>query len=394
MTERSEANGALEGVRVLDFTAVMAGPYCTRLLADVGAEVLKVEAHDGDMIRPPGDFAGWRSAYFGQLNAGKKSLVLELKTAGGLEIARDLAAQSDIVVENFRPGVMRRLGLDYETLSAANPRLIYCSISGYGQTGPMAEKPAYAPIIHAASGFDYAHMGYQRDAERPARTGIFMADVLGGLNAFGAIQTALFQRERTGRGQMIDVSLVESMLSMMVYECSINSYHPEQPRHLYGPLRTSDGFVILAPVSQRNFESMATVIERPDLIENPRFRTLRDRSVNWEELMAIAEVWTVQHTSADCEARFTAAGVPGSPYQSVGEALQNEQLAHRDSLATLTDRGQTYRVPNPAFSFSHGRARAGGEVPGLGEQTDEILRRLLGYDEARIAELRAGGAVG
>src|SRR5579862_8145077 len=165
-TDSTSPKGALDGVRVLDFTAVMAGPYCTRLLADIGADVIKVEAPEGDMIRPPpGPFAGWRTAYFGQLNAGKRSLVLDLKKPEAVEVARALARCSDVVVENFRPGVMGHLGLDYETLSADDPRLIYCSISGYGQSGPSATKPAYAPIIHAASGFDLAHMGYQTDVE-------------------------------------------------------------------------------------------------------------------------------------------------------------------------------------------------------------------------------------
>jgi len=387
--------GALDGVRVLDFTAVMAGPYCTRLLADVGADVIKVEAPEGDMIRPPpGPFAGWRSAYFGQLNAGKRSLVLDLKIPAGLEVARELARRSDVVVENFRPGVMRRLGLDYATLEADNPRLIYCSISGYGQTGPSATKPAYAPIIHAASGFDLAHMGYQTNVDLPARTGIFMADVLGGLNGFGAIQTALLQREREGVGQRIDVSLMESMLSMMVYECSVASFSTENPRHTYSPLRASDGYVIIAPVSQKNFESLTKVIARADLMGDPRFSTIGARSRNWEAIMAIVEGWTETRSAEACERLFTEAGVPCSRYLSVAEALRDEQLAHRGSLAKVTDRGEDYLVPNPAFKFSDSRAQAGSLVAELGQHSSEILAEVLGMSSQQTAALRAIGALG
>jgi CoA:oxalate CoA-transferase len=387
--------GALDGVRILDFTAVMAGPYCTRLLADVGADVIKVEAPEGDMIRPPpGPFAGWRSAYFGQLNAGKRSMVLDLKKPEGLEVARALARRSDVVVENFRPDVMRRLGLDYECLAAENPRLVYCSISGYGQAGPAADKPAYAPIIHAASGFDLAHMGYQDNVERPARTGIFMADVLGGLNAFGAIQTALLERERTGRGQRIDVSLMEGMLSMMVYECSIASFSAENPRHTYSPCRASDGYVILAPVSQKNFESLTRVIERPELMTDPRFSTIRTRTANWNAVMKIVETWTQSRTAEVCERSFSEAGVPCSRYRSVDEALRDEQLAYRGSLGKISDRGQDYFVPNPAFKFSASRASVGPRVAELGADSEEVLTEVLGLSTEQIASLRREGALG
>jgi CoA:oxalate CoA-transferase len=387
--------GALEGVRVLDFTAVMAGPYCTRLLADIGADVIKVEAPDGDMIRPPpGPFAGWRSAYFGHLNAGKRSVVLDLKTPEGLEVARALARCSDVVVENFRPDVMRRLGVDYETLSAENPSLIYCSISGYGQSGPGADKPAYAPIIHAASGFDLAHLSYQDDGERPARTGIFMADVLGGLNAFGAIQTALFQRERTGAGQRIDVSLIDGMLSMMVYECSIASFSAEDPRHTYSPLRTADGYVIIAPVSQKNFEALTRVIEHPELTADPRFSTIRARTSNWSAIMEIVGAWTQSRLAEECERLFAEAGVPCSRYKTVGEALRDEQRVYRGSLGKIIDRGEEYLVPNPAFKFSASRANVSPLVAELGQHSEEVLTEVLAFTAEQIGALRVRGALG
>src|SRR5438445_2096401 len=206
--QKRPAARPLEGIRVLDFSMMMAGPFCTRLLADLGAEVIKIEAPSGDLIRGRPPVREGRSTYFAQLNAGKRSLVLDLKNPEAVAVARELATSCDVVMENFRPGVMKRFGLGFETLSADNRRLIYCAISGYGQTGPSADKASYAPIIHAASGYDLAHLRYQKDHDRPARTGIFMADVLAGVYAFGAIQTALFHRERSGAGQFIDVALM------------------------------------------------------------------------------------------------------------------------------------------------------------------------------------------
>src|SRR5689334_3102301 len=187
--------GALERVRVLDFTTTIAGPHCTRLMADLGADVIKIEAPEGDMMRSRPPLRNGASTNFGQLNAGKKSVVLDLKNAAAVSIARRLAADADILVENYRPGVMQRLGLDYAALASTNRRLIYCSISGYGQTGPAADIPAYAPVIHASSGFDVANMAYQPGRQRPDYCGVYVADVLAGTYALAAIGAALHQRQ-------------------------------------------------------------------------------------------------------------------------------------------------------------------------------------------------------
>src|SRR5262249_23203730 len=207
-------NGALSGLRVLDFTTTIAGPHCTRLLADLGAEVIKIEAPGGDMMRTRLPLRNGASTSFGQLNAGKKSIALDLKSPAAVEAARRLVATADLVVENFRPGVMRRFGLDYEALRPSKPDLVYCAISGYGQTGPSAELPAYAAVIHAASGYDLAHMAYQGESRRPDYCGIYIADVLTGTYAFGAITAALYRREVTGGGQMVDLSMVENMRAL------------------------------------------------------------------------------------------------------------------------------------------------------------------------------------
>ena len=209
------------GLRVLDFSTTIAGPHCTRMLADMGAEVIKIETAEGETMRTRPPVRNHCSTAFGQLNVGKNSLVLDLKSPDGIEVVRRLVASTDVLVENFRPGVMRRLKLDYASLKELNPKLIYCSISGYGQTGPSAELPAYAPVIHAASGYEMAHLAYQPGRSRPDYCGIYHADVLTGVYAFGAISAALYQRHGSGQGQHIDVSMLESMLSLTLERIAV-----------------------------------------------------------------------------------------------------------------------------------------------------------------------------
>jgi CoA:oxalate CoA-transferase len=263
---------ALSGLTVLDFTTTIAGPHCTRLLADLGAEVVKIEPPEGDMMRSRMPLRNGASTSFGQLNAGKKSVVLDLKSAKAVEAVHRLAERADVVVENFRPGVMRRLGLDYAALGKTNRRLVYCAISGYGQTGPSATLPAYAPVIHAASGYDLAHMSYQPDRLRPDNCGVYIADVLSGTYAFGAIMAALNQRERTRLGQLVDVSMLESMLTLTLPELQLAQFNvPPPSKHLFGPVATAEGFISLAVASERTFQGLAAAAGRLDWLTDPRF---------------------------------------------------------------------------------------------------------------------------
>ncbi|MBN9261844.1 MAG: CoA transferase, partial [Hyphomicrobium sp.] len=209
---------AFSGLKVLDFTTTIAGPHCARLLADLGADVVKIETAEGDLMRSRPPLRNGASTSYGQLNAGKRSIVLDLKRPEAVAATRRLIGSADIIVENYRPGVTRRLGIDYASASVENPRLIYCSISGYGQTGPAADKPAYAPVVHATSGYDLAHIAYHPGRERPDSCGIFTADIVAGTYAFGAISAALYQRSVTGKGQHLDVSMFEGMLSLMTVE--------------------------------------------------------------------------------------------------------------------------------------------------------------------------------
>src|SRR5258707_11571847 len=253
------------GLRVLDFSTTIAGPHCARMLADMGAEVIKIETAEGDMMRTRPPLRNDCSTTFGQLNVGKKSLVLDLKSPKAIEIIRRLVASADILVENFRPGVMRRLKLDYASLQALNPKLIYCSISGYGQTGPSAELPAYAPVIHAASGYDMAHLTYQPGRSRPDYCGIYHADVVTGTYAFGAISAALYQRQITQQGQHIDVSMLESMLTLTLNEVQWSQFTvAPTSRPMFGPIQTSDGYVMLAIGSEKTFQNLVKTSGHPE----------------------------------------------------------------------------------------------------------------------------------
>lgn len=370
----------LAGIRVVDFTSMIAGPYCTRLLADCGAEVLKVEEPHGDHMRSRPPLRDGHSAYFGHLNAGKKSVALDLKSAEGRAAAQQLVAASDVVVENFRPGVMKRLGLDHASLAVAKPDLIYCAISGFGQTGPRAGQPAYAPVVHAASGFDHTQFTYQDGQDKPAKTGIFVADVLAAVYAFGAIQTALIGRLRHGNGQFIDVALMDSMINLLVFECQEAQFPSKERRPLYVPMRASDGFVIVAPVNQRNFEQLAEAVGRPEWKADPRFSTVAARTAHWDALMAAIETWTSLRPARQCEDLLMAAGVPCSRYLSVAEAMADPQLVARGSLATVNDGAGSFLVPNPPFRFGDGSVGVGPDVPALGADDESMLEKVSGRE--------------
>lgn len=387
---KSVMTGALDGVRVLDFTSVMAGPFATRMLADLGAQVIKIESLEGDQVRARPPKRDGFSAYFGNLNAGKQSIACNLKSPDIRALIEDLVRNCDVLVENFRPGVMQRFQLDYATLQAINPRLIYCSISGYGQTGPKALFPAYAPVIHAASGFDMVNLRYQDGADRPATSGIFIADVLGGTHAFGAIQAALYQREKTGVGQHIDLSMLEAMVGMLVFETQEAQFPGDARRPLYTPLKTRDGFIMVAPTSPRNFEQLSEAVGHPEWRDDPRFRTNADRNANWATLLGLTEQWTLGYSAEEAEAILSRHGVPCARYREIGELLDDPQLASRGAFAEIGDGAGRYLVPNPPFRMSGSRVEARDHVALLGEDGTDILTGL-GVDAATLAALREKG---
>ncbi|MEW6146878.1 MAG: CoA transferase [Pseudomonadota bacterium] len=368
---------AFAGLRVLDFSTTIAGPHCTRMLADMGAEVIKIETEGGETMRTRPPLRQGCSTVFGQLNVGKKSVVLDLKSEDGRETVRRLAATADILVENFRPGVMHRLRLDYDRLRTVNPRLIYCSISGYGQTGPSAELPAYAPVIHAASGYDMAHLAYQPGRNRPDYCGIYHADVVTGTYGFGAIASALYQRSVTGLGQHIDVSMLESMLSLTVIELQSSQFAVKPPpRPMFGPTETASGYVMITVASEKTFQGLMAVIGRPEWISDPRFATYAARRENWVDLMDGVEIWSRQLTTDACLAALGAAGVPASAYRTVAEALADPQLAHRQALSEVRDEGGSFRVLNLPFRMSGADTAPGKMIAVLGEHTDALRNEI------------------
>jgi CoA:oxalate CoA-transferase len=382
---------ALDRIRVLDFTTTIAGPHCTRLMADIGAEVIKIEAPEGDMMRSRLPLRNGASTSFGQLNTGKKSLVLDLKRPEAVAVVHRLVKSADIVVENFRPGVMARFGLDYPKLQSVNPAIIYCAISGYGQTGPSADRPAYAPVIHASSGYDLAQIAHQLEPRRPDYCGIFIADVLSGTYAFGAVMAALHQRQATELGQMIDVSMLESMLSLTLGELQNSQFNvPPPPRPIFGPVATKDGFVNLSVASERTFQAMAAAAGRQDWLSDPRFEKYQERRLNWGQLMDELEQWSMTLATAEVQAIFDRHGVPSSPYRTVGEAMKDPQLAHRHSLAEVHDKGGRFLALNPPFRMSASSAEAGGHVAALGADSAAVLADA-GYSPAEIAALAEAG---
>lgn len=364
----------LEGLRVLDFSTTIAGPHCSRLLADMGAEVVKVESPEGDLMRSrPVQRHGF-STMFGQLNAGKQSIVLDLKKPESVAAIKKLIATVDILVENYRPGVMKRLGLDYAELAKVNPRLVYCAISGYGQTGPGAGRPAYAPVIHASTGYDMAHLFYQQGRERPDNCGIFVADYASGAYAMGAILAAVHQRHATGKGQMIDVSMFETLVGMLLGEVNRAQFDFEMPsRPMYGPIEASDGYVMLATASEKTFQDMATAAGRRDWLTDPRFEKYQNRRMNWGLLVDELEEWSKKMSVKEVVAALEKQGVPCSPYLTVTEALKDPQVEHRGSLCTIEDGGGSYKSPAPPFRFSGSPLQSGPKVAALGEDTKTVL---------------------
>jgi crotonobetainyl-CoA:carnitine CoA-transferase CaiB-like acyl-CoA transferase len=389
MTERQNASEyptkSFQALRVLDFSTTIAGPHCTRMLADMGAEVIKIESAEGETMRTRPPVRNGFSTTFGQLNVGKKSLVLDLKSPEGIDVVRRLAAGADILVENFRPGVMRRLKLDYDSLKELNPKLIYCSISGYGQTGPSAELPAYAPVIHAASGYEMAHLSYQPGRDRPDYCGIYHADVLTGVYAFGAVSAALYQRHGTQKGQHIDISMLESMLSLTLNELQWSQFEVKPPqRPMYGPIETADGYVMVAIASEKTFQSLMKVIGHPEWVSDPRFAAYSDRRDNWASLMDGVESWSRAVTTEKCLDDLNVEGVPCSAYRTVAEALNDPQIAHRGALSEVVDGGGTFKVLNLPFRMSGANVSPAKRMATLGEHTVAYLRET-GRSDAQIA---------
>lgn len=393
--------GPLAGVRVLDFTRVLAGPAASLALADLGAEVIKIEPPgSGDETRSFPPTRDGESHYFLAVNRGKKSIVIDLKSADGLALARDLAAKCDVLIENYRPGVMDRLGLGYEVLKAINPGLIYCAISGYGMTGPMKDNPSFDIVLQAQSGALY--MNGEPDGQ-PVKLGIPMGDLVGGISGPIGILGALFERTRTGKGRLIDVSLTEGLIGLNAYLPQLAWFTEAEPQRQgsqhpnlvpYGVFPASDGSIVVACLTPGFWQRICKAIERPDMADDPRLDSLEKRRDARAEINAAVEAFTSRHTVDELVGIFTALEVPHAPILSVLQALNSPQSQAR-GVVTQVDHPTLGKIPmiNRPIRYADEEQASVAAPPVLGQHTDEVLRDLLGLDEARIAELKNNGAV-
>ncbi len=385
MLEADKTGGRrpLEGIRVLDFSRVLAGPYCTALMADLGAEVIKVEPPAGDDYRHIGPFKDGESLLFQSVNRGKKSVVLDLKSEDGTAAARALAEECDVLVENFRPGVMERFGLGAEKLCAACPRLVYVSVSGFGQTGPNRMLPAYDVIIQAMSGL--MDMTGAEDGP-PMMAGDAFADVAGGMfAAFGAM-VALFDRERSGKGRHVDLALYDSLVSMMPVAACRALMAGETPkrtgsRHAlsapFGTYSAADGSFTVAVLNDRMFARFAEAIGAPELAEDPHFVSDALRRQNEPALAQHIERWAAARSAQNSVAVLSEASIPAATLCSVPEAWGSTQAQAR-GLASVVEHPilGTVTVPEQPVHFS-GAPRGGRQsAPALGAHTQDILQQL------------------
>jgi crotonobetainyl-CoA:carnitine CoA-transferase CaiB-like acyl-CoA transferase len=282
---------------------------------------------------------------------------------------------------------MQRIGLDYATVAKLNSRLVYCSISGFGQSGPWATRSAYAPMLHAASGFDLVNLSYQDGLERPLNTGIYVGDVLGGTYAFGAIQSALLARERSGRGDNIDLAMMDGVLGMLIYEFQEAQFPQKKKANTFQPTRAKDGFIMIAAVKPNNFDALWRAIGHHEYATDPRFATGKGRAENWATMMSLLDDWASTKTAAECESILTEGNVPCSRYFTVRETLAQPHFAQRGSFEVIDDGAGPLKVPNPAFKFARSAARARNYVPALGADNASVLSSVLGYSKERIAAL-------
>ena len=394
----------LEKVRVLDLTNVLSGPFATMHLALLGAEVIKIENPDGgDLARKLGNVNPLNKQLMGTSflaqNANKKSLTLNLKLEEGKEIFRKLLKTTDIVVENFRPGVMAKLGFSYEMICQINPKVIYCAISGFGQTGPDAFKPAYDQIIQGLSGV----MAVNGDERlNPLRAGFPVCDTVGGLNAAFAIMAALYHRERSGEGQFIDIAMLDSIMPLMGWVAANLLIGNQQPVLMgndnftaapSGSFRTKDGYVNIAANQQKQWEDLADALGLPELKTDPRFQERDTRKANRKQLTPLLEEKITRESTVHWVDVLNEKGIPTGDIYGLEKALLQPQSEHRQVIATVNEPGiGDIKLFNLTAKFSKTPAQIDAPPPRLSAHTAEILKGL-GYKEEEVKVLKEKGAV-
>jgi crotonobetainyl-CoA:carnitine CoA-transferase CaiB-like acyl-CoA transferase len=403
MSAQASERRPFQGVRILDFTQVLAGPYASYQLALLGAEVIKIERRGGEDMRRTPLSREWAERNmappFLAVNGNKKSLTLDLQKPAAREIVLKLAAKADVVMENFRAGVMDRLGLGYAALSAVNPRLIYCAISGFGQTGPASNEAGYDGKIQAMSGI-MAITGHPETG--PTRAGFAVCDILSGATGAFAISSALFQRTHTGVGQFLDVSMLEASLAFLTTQVAdytvaghrqLQAGNQAVSRKVTANLfRAKDSYLLLAVNDEKQYRALMTGIGRADVFDDPRFSDWFQRKAHEAELREIIESALAVEDSKIWERRLNDAGAPCASIWKVEEIIDHPQIVARSAMQTVDSPYGPLRLMGSGFQMAHGGGRLDALAPEAGADTDAVLAEI-GYDAAGIAGLRAEGIV-
>lgn len=395
--------GALAGVKVLDLTRVLAGPFCTMLLGDMGAEIIKVEEPGkGDDTRSYPPFIEGCSTYFCNMNRNKQSITLDLKQPAAKAVFKEMVGQVDIVIENYKPGTMNKLGIGYEVLKEINPRLIFASISGFGQYGPYKDRPGY-DIIGQAMGGLMSVSGWPDSP--PTRSGTAMGDVLAGLNCCIGILAALKGRELTGRGQSVDVALVDSVVSAMETIIQLYLVEGRIPGRIgnryefiypYDTFAAADGWVVIGVGNDPVWKRFCQVIGREDIVDKPEFAKNPDRVKNNHALNSIVTEWTRGRKVAEIVELLLANSVPAAPINDVSQIVSDPHIAGAREMFVdmLNPDGNPMKVVACPIKFSETKASVRATAPQLGEHTEQVLRELAGLNAAQIAALKQSGALG
>lgn len=395
--------GPLHHLRVLDLTQFLSGPYATQILGDLGADIIKVETPDGDMTRVlPPHFVGPDSAYYLSVNRNKRSLAVDMKTQEGRELVRDLALASDVVIENFRPGVIERLGLSYADLSAQKPELIWCSISGFGQDGPYRDRPAYDMIVQAMSG----GMSLTGETDgHSVRSGIPLGDLAAGMYGVIGILAALSDRDRTGKGRCVDIAMLDCQISMLSYQAAYylaSGHVPGRQGRGHDSIPTYRSFtcgdgadVVITANTERMWKALCEVLGRPDLAEDERFRVNQLRYRNRQALWEIIEAVFATRSAADWVEALVAAEIPAAAVNTLDGSLTDPQVLYRNMVLQLAGRdGEPLRVAGNPVKFVGEAEIAHRFPPRLGDDEDAVFSELLKLSPERIESLRESGVIG
>lgn len=391
----------LEGITVLDLTKVLAGPFCCLQLADFGATVIKIEPPgQGDDARQIGPLVKGESTYFISVNRNKKSVTLNLKNSRGVEIFKDLVKKADVLVENFRPGTMDKMGLGYAEIARVNPRIIYASGSGFGQTGPYSRKPAYDAIVQSLGGI-MSVTGHPESG--PTRVGVSIGDLSAGLYLAQGILLALFSREKTGLGQQVDVAMLDCQVALLENHISRHMVAGQIPgpignRHAsiapFGSFATFDGLITIAAGNNKLWAKLCEVLGKPHLADDPRFANNVDRAANYDEMEREMVKALKTKTSAQWADILDGAGIPCAPIQTVDQVVRHPQVLAREMIVDqahpVLGRVQVAGVP---IKMSGTPGRIHSPAPLLGQHTGEVLKELMGFDDLMIESLKKDGVI-